>query len=64
MTPSPLRVCLMCLALAFASVWLGCGPEADEEEDFGVGESSEPRPESPAADEAPLEIEEGAQCES
>ena len=27
MTPSVPRVLLMCLALAFASFWLGCGPE-------------------------------------
>lgn len=34
MTPSLPRVLLMCLALAFASVWLGgCGPEpADDAE--------------------------------
>jgi hypothetical protein len=54
----------MCLALAFASVWLGCAPEAEEEEDFAAGESFEPRPEQPPADEAPLELEEGADCES
>ncbi len=34
MTPSMPRVCLMCLALAFASVWLGCGPDLDGEEEF------------------------------
>jgi hypothetical protein len=31
------RVLLMCLALGFASIWLGCGPDLDDqEEDEGL----------------------------
>lgn len=33
MTPPLPRLLLMCLALAFASLWFGCGPEDAEEED-------------------------------
>lgn len=31
MNPPVPRLLLMCLALAFASVWLGCGPDLPEE---------------------------------
>ena len=31
MSPPVPRVLLMCLALAFASAWLGCGPEEESE---------------------------------
>ena len=51
MSPSVPRVLLMCLALAFASVWLGCGPDPADDE-----------PEHELSGLDLLPIEEGTDC--
>ena len=61
MTPTLPRLLLMCLALAFASIWLGCGPEELEEEDASGELIVSPDDEMLAADlpdaDQPVEVE-------
>ena len=59
MTPSIPRVLLMCLALAFASAWLGCGPDLTDDApgdapiDLWAPEFSEHEPAALPDDELP-----------
>ena len=53
MRPSAPRVLLMCLALAFASFWLGCGPDTFEESEWTIPQRDDEGVVDSDADEAP-----------